>query len=155
MTRSTTVRSASAGDAAALARLSAELGYEAPHDAMEERIVAILASPADLLLVAEDASGEVGGWLQAHESTLLESGHRVEIVGLVVTGRSRRGGLGRALVLAAEDWARGRSADVLVVRSNVQRIESHEFYPALGFSRTKTQHVYRKMLRALNGASDS
>jgi hypothetical protein len=38
-------------------------------------------------------------------------------------------------------------APVLVVRSNTTRRESHVFYPALGFSVSKTQRVYRKLLR--------
>ena len=32
------------------------------------------------------------------------------------------------------------------LRSNVARPEAHAFYPALGFERSKTQHVYRKAL---------
>jgi hypothetical protein len=32
----------------------------------------------------------------------------------------------------------------LLVRSKVQRVESHDFYRALGFISLKTQVVYRK-----------
>ena len=34
----------------------------------------------------------------------------------------------------------------LFLRSSVDRTEAHMFYPALGFERSKTQHVYRKSL---------
>jgi len=50
------------------------------------------------------------------------------------------------LVERAEQWAQELGAQTLVVRSNTQRTESHRFYPALGFSNTKTQAVYRKVL---------
>jgi hypothetical protein len=50
------------------------------------------------------------------------------------------------LVLAAEQWAETVSAEAIVVRSNVNRLESHSFYPALGYPPIKTQRVYRKSL---------
>lgn len=50
------------------------------------------------------------------------------------------------LVAAAERWAKSIRAPAIVVRSNVQRTGSHAFYPALNFSATKTQNVYRKSL---------
>jgi GNAT superfamily N-acetyltransferase len=62
----------------------------------------------------------------------------------VVDSRRRREGLGKALVARAEQWARERSLPKLRVRSNVTREESHRFYPAIGFVKSKTQHVYEK-----------
>jgi hypothetical protein len=35
--------------------------------------------------------------------------------------------------------------EALLVRSNVQRVESHDFYRALGFTSWKNQVVYRKV----------
>ncbi len=52
------------------------------------------------------------------------------------------------LVVEAERWATTLDASAVVVRSNVAREESHHFYPALGYARTKTQHVYMKHLRS-------
>src|SRR5262245_8221649 len=141
-----TVRHALEADASAIAELSADLGYPATPDAMRERVKAILACPTDLLLVAVDSSERPIGWLQAHSAHLIESGFRAEIVGLTVSSAARRSGIGRALVLEAERWAIEIGAAVIVVRSNIKRGESHVFYPALGFSVTKTQHVYRKAL---------
>jgi GNAT superfamily N-acetyltransferase len=67
-------------------------------------------------------------------------------VGLVVSESCRRRGVGRSLVKRAEQWAAEIGAETLVVRSNTKRVESHRFYPALGFSLAKTQAVYRKGL---------
>ena len=140
------VRPATEADAEPVAELSGELGYTISAEIMRERVRAVLASPADLLIVAQDSSGNVGGWLQAHAAHVLESGFRVEILGLIVAGKMRRRGVGRLLVNEAENWARSLSADVVVVRTNMKRVESHPFYVALGYTTTKTQAVYRKHL---------
>ena len=79
---------------------------------------------------------------------MVESGFRVEITGLVVSPALRRRGVGRSLVDAAERWAKSLSAAGMVVRSNARRVESHFFYPALGYVPAKTQVVYRKPLAA-------
>jgi len=88
----------------------------------------------------------IGGWVHAHAAEALESGFRVEVVGLVVAERFRRRGVGRRLMEAAEKWAVAQGAPVLVVRSNVRRTESQVFYPSLGFAVNKTQTVYHKRL---------
>ena len=107
---------------------------------------AVLGSENDLVLVAMGDSGAVIGWIQAHASHVIESGFRVEIAGLIVSPEARRCGVGRALVTRVEEWGRQLGAAAVVVRSNVQRIESHAFYPALGYGVSKTQRVYRKKL---------
>jgi GNAT superfamily N-acetyltransferase len=138
------VRAAIDEDAAPIAALSRELGYPAETQTIRERVGRILARDDQRLLVAEGADGEVLGWLQAHSSDVLESGFRVEIIGMVVSERMRRKGVGRSLVAQAETWATEISAGTIVVRSNSKRVESHLFYPALGYLPSKTQVVYRK-----------
>ena len=54
--------------------------------------------------------------------------------------------MGRRLVAEVETWAAGRGIRQMAVRSNVTRVESHPFYEQLGYTRTKTQHAYRKRL---------
>jgi GNAT superfamily N-acetyltransferase len=141
-----TIRDAVAADAAELALLTAQLGYVADAEAISGRLARIAGAPDQLVIVAV-VDDKIAGWLQAHASVVLESGFRVEIVGLVVGEKFRRGGVGRSLVQRAEQWAREIGAEAVVVRSNTQRVESHRFYPALGFTATKTQAVYRKVLR--------
>jgi GNAT superfamily N-acetyltransferase len=156
-----TIRPANGKDAEAIARLSGKLGYEVSAGVMEQRLGVIGASRCDLVVVAvrakflrqseresngrsEEQNGEVVGWLQAHAADILESGFRVEITGMIVSPEVRRCGVGRLLVADAEKWAREKGAGVVVVRSNAQRVESHFFYPALGFRESKKQVVYRK-----------
>ncbi len=140
------IRRASEADASAIAQLSVTLGYHTSPADMAGRLRVILGSDADLVIVATDSRGAVAGWLQAHAAHIVESGFRVEITGLIVAPDQRRRGAGRALVVEAEQWAKSIAAEAVVVRSNVQRVESHAFYPALGYAAAKTQKVYRKVL---------
>lgn len=142
------IRRAILSDAGCVARLAGELGYAVSAEIMRNRLQPVLASAADLLMVAVDASSTVVGWLQAHAAHVVESGFRVEIVGLIVASGFRRRGVGRALVATAEDWAKTVTAEAVVVRSNIRRTESHSFYSALGYSTTKTQVAYRKPFTA-------
>jgi predicted N-acetyltransferase YhbS len=139
------VRLARDADAERIAQLSCMLGYTATSEVISERLRTVVASENDLILVAMSDSGVVG-WLQAHASQPIESGFRVEIIGLIVSPDVRRSGIGRLLVDHAEEWARKLGAGAIVVRSNVQRVESHAFYPALGYTASKTQTVYRKTM---------
>ena len=132
---SISIRRAGEADAPAFAELTNTLGYNAETTVMTSRLRAILRSDTDLLIVAVDSRDTVVGWLQAHAAHIVESGFRIEITGLIVSPAQRRRGAGRALV-----------AEAILVRSNIQREESHAFYPALGYTATKTQHVYRKPL---------
>lgn len=139
------IRRATIGDAADITRLSGQLGYPVEAGALAERLERVLARNDQLVLVAL-AEGKAGGWLQAQAAEIIESGFRVEIVGLIVDESVRRRGLGRRLVQEAETWAAGLSAQTVVVRTNIVRAESHVFYQSLGYRQTKTQHVYRKVL---------
>ena len=143
---SATIRAAVESDAESIAQLSSTLGYAATVEVIGGRLRALLGSENDLMIVGVASSDTVVAWLQAHASHVIESGFRVEITGLIVSPEVRRCGVGRALVGRAEEWARKLGAEAIVVRSNVQRVESHAFYPALGYLITKTQTVYRKKL---------
>lgn len=139
------IRRASVRDATAVARLCAQLGYPVPDAVMDLRLRQLLRSPRHRLVVAEQGA-MLQGWATGELRLTVESGLRAEITGLVVDAGARRGGVGRALVAALEQWAREQGCEQIVVRSNVARGESHPFYLRLGYARNKTQHVYRRLL---------
>lgn len=138
-------RPARTSDVVEIARLAGELGYPADPGTMAERLGMLLGDPGHSVRVVDDGE-RLSGWIAAQRRLSLEVGERVEITGLVVDGRARRGGVGRALVSAVEAWAREQGMDVVVVRSNVRRQSSHPFYEGLGYVRQKSQHVYGKHL---------
>lgn len=145
MNESSQIRRAVVADAAQIARLAAELGYPATVSEISLRLSALLPSPAQFIAVAERA-GSLLGWVAAERRLLLESGEKIEIVGLVVGANERRSGLGKSLVTAIEQWAATQKISVITVRSNVVRTESHPFYERIGYKRKKTQHAYEKQL---------
>ena len=140
------IRSATLADAADIARPSAQLGQATEASVFKQRLRRITALPTHAILIHEGESGRLAGFIGVEQRLLFESGDRVEIVALVVDAGARRGGTGRRLVMAAEDWARARGIDHVLVRSNIARAEAHAFYPALGYARSKTQHVYLRQL---------
>ena len=139
-----TVRPMGAGDLAQVAELSEQLGYPVSLEDLERRFSIIFPEKDHALFVAETADGRIAGWTHVYATPLLESPSFAEIGGLVVRAGSRRIGAGRALVEAADRWARSQGLGSLRVRSNVLRTEAHQFYPACGFKRIKTQHNYER-----------
>lgn len=133
-------------DASAVATLEADLGYQGTASQVAERFASLDPS-SNGAFVAMDEQG-VTGWIHAHLARTLTSDRRAEILGLVVSGRARRTGVGRALVAHVEQWARGKGLATVRVRCSVVRAEAHEFYRALGYHTSKRQEVFDK---ALNG----
>jgi GNAT superfamily N-acetyltransferase len=132
-------------DAAEMARLAGELGYPMSTAEMARRLGVLL--PIERHYIAVAATGDrLVGWVHVEQRFSLEGGDRAEIMGLVVDSSARRRGLGRELVDVAENWARVQGVSAVTVRSNTARELSHPFYEALGYSREKTQHVYRKVV---------
>ena len=134
-------------DAAEIARLSAELGYPASTAEISERLAQLRERPEHRVFVAIGGNKQLLGWLAVERHLLLVYGTQVEIVGLVVDRGARCLGVGKALVTAAENWARDQGLQKIAVRSNAVRPDSHPFYERLGFQRVKTQHVYAKRLK--------
>jgi ribosomal protein S18 acetylase RimI-like enzyme len=97
-----TIREAKLGDAAGLAALMCELGYETSDAEMESRLKSILKDAAYQTFVAEvDGSvcGMIGTFAQASYEHNDPSGR---ILALVTSSTARRRGVGRALLAAAE-----------------------------------------------------
>ena len=140
------IRPATGEDAAAVAALSSQLGYPVSAEAVAARLERLLRRDDQLVLAAIADDGTLAGWIHAADQDLVESERRCEILGLVVDGRRRRGGVGRRLVTEVERWAASRGLRRMSVRSNVTRAESHPFYEAQGYVRLKTQQVYRKVI---------
>jgi GNAT superfamily N-acetyltransferase len=135
-------------DAGAVAELSGQLGYPAAADRMAARFRELAHDADAVILVAETPDGAVAGWIHICGRRTLESDPCAEIAGLIVDATRRRQGIGRRLVEAAEAWSRKRGYTHLRVRSNVARDAAHVFYPGLGFTKVKTQHVYERAVAA-------
>ena len=142
------IRTARLEDAAQIAGLCGQLGYVATADSIRERLILLLPENRHRILVAEINAKEIAGWMHALIVQLLESPPFVEIGGIVVDSGYRRLGIGKLLITDAEAWALENGLDCVRLRSNIIRLEAHEFYPAIGYTHTKTQKTYQKFLKS-------
>ncbi len=121
------IRHAEPGDAAALVELARAIGAEPEgwlitngewRSSSEERryLRAIRRSPHAAVLIVEAAEGVVGRLSIARDPH--PASRHVADLGLMVAQGFRRRGAGRALMAAAEDWAR---------EAGIQKIELHVF----------------------------
>ena len=138
------IRQARDADIDVLLQLSEQLGYPAAREDFQKRFSILSQNDNHVVLVAEAKDQSVIGWIHVLSRVLLVSEPTAEIGGLVVNEKNRGKGIGRLLIAAAEKWAKSKDISTIVVRSNVIRQEAHEFYPNLGFTHVKSQHVYKK-----------
>jgi ribosomal protein S18 acetylase RimI-like enzyme len=113
-----------------------ELGYETSNAEMRQRLKSILTDPRFRTFVAEidnTICGMIGTLAHAsHEHNDLSG----KIIALVVSKKWRRGGIGRALIAAAERDLAKRKVTRVSSTTRFTREEAHQFYEALGYSRT-------------------
>lgn len=130
------VRDATPDDAEALARLCAQLGYPTDSGVMPARLARLEADPNARCLVAT-TEHDVAGLATVHlRYTLNHEAPISQLTLLVVDEAHRTRGVGRALVAAAEEWARARGAKRFVVTTALRRADAHAFYEKLQFTHT-------------------
>jgi GNAT superfamily N-acetyltransferase len=120
--------------AAIVAEHAAEQGLTVDRDAAEEAVRHCVNDPAHLMLVAADPQG-VAGFITLHWIPFPMLSGTEAYVSDVIVARARRGaGIGRALIEAAEQAARQRGCQRMMLNNRVAA-ESfvRDFYPKLGF----------------------
>ena len=103
------IRAAETRDADAVARLLAQLGYDATPADIASRLARILTRSDHRFVIAE-AEGVVVGWIHASVSEHIDSAACVLIEGLVVDRERRGRGIGRVLQSTMLRGGRGQSA---------------------------------------------
>jgi ribosomal protein S18 acetylase RimI-like enzyme len=123
----------------AVIALWARCGLTRPWNDPGADIDLALATEAATVLVARVGGRLVGAMIAGHD------GHRGAIYYLGVDPDSRRGGVGRALVRAAEAWCRSRGVPKvnLLVRNENQAVLA--FYAALGYRPTDCVSLYHTL----------
>ena len=140
-----TIRVARASDAAEIAQLTTQLGYDLTHADAADRLSRILLRDDQQFFIA-DVSGRAVGWVHVVFTEYVEAEAFAAIAGLVVDRDHRRVGIGRALVDRAEIWARDRGCSIVRLTSSATRIAAHRFYENLGYANIKTQYSFIKPL---------
>jgi GNAT superfamily N-acetyltransferase len=143
----TTIREMTAEDADQVAALSGELGYPSTPEQIVARLEGIGKHTKARAFVALDGNGRVQGWVHVYGRYHVESDRTAEIGGLVVAAEWRSRGIGRALMGAAEAWAREGGYGQVRLGSNVARDDAHRFYRNLGYTISKSHYRFQKPVR--------
>lgn len=130
----------------AITPLTHELGYYTTEDQTYEWLSYLMSSNEHHVFVAINDNDQLCGWIVVEKRISLETGFKAEITGLVVSKSFRRFGVGKQLVVAAASWAHELKLHRIVVRSNIQREDSHAFYKDIGFVFKKSAHNYELLL---------
>ena len=135
------IRDAELNDAAELAVLMCELGYETKRAEMETRLKLILSNPAYKTFVAimdGCLCGMIGTFTYpSYEHN--DPGGR--ILALVTSSAARRRGIGRALVATAEKDFAQRGVSRVALDTRLTREDAHKFYESLGYERNGWRFV--------------
>ncbi len=135
-------RPARIDDAARVAELLRQLGYNRSTEAVGRCIQDALADPDSTILVASVTKGRLVGCLQVVVTRRLAEGDRAEIASVVVDAAWRSRGIGAGLIQAAIEQLQAQDIRNLRVRCNIKRERAHQFYKRFGFRRTKSQKVF-------------
>ena len=149
------VRPARPEDGLALARLRAALWPESSAEEHFKELEPILAGrPSRILpliyLVAESAAGGILGFIEAALRSYADGCDPSQPVGYVegwyVTEEHRRRGIGKALLHAAESWARTQGCKEIASDSELDNATSQRAHQATGFQVVGRALLYRKSL---------
>lgn len=136
MTGEVVVQAAEEKDTEALADLVTELGYPSSKEDMDLRLRKILPDTSYITLIAE-RDGKPLGMSGVHlEHSHEENESRARIMSFVIGSENRGQGVGRALISAAEAWAREMQAADITLTTHKSRTGAHEFYRKMGYQNT-------------------
>ncbi len=145
-------RPAKNGDAAAWTHLRQALWPDAAPgehaDAVARYFAGTLREPVMVLFV-EDGHGRPIGFVELSLRAYAEgcqSDNVAYVEGWYVTPEARGRGVGRALIEAAEDWARGQGCTELASDAELGNAASAAAHEALGFSEVGQIRCFRKVL---------
>ena len=121
--------------------LADALGDQRPnYEAVRARLDDLLEEPRARVVVAENEGGDVVGaanlWIKpdlAHGDTV------VEVPMLVVSGNTRRQGIGKLLVKEIQNVAAAEDANIIELVATRENDAARAFYKSLGF--VETDHI--------------
>ena len=136
-----TIRPAGINDAAALAQLMCELGYETTKSEMQMRVERIGTDERYRTFVAV-CDGKVCGMIGTLTYPSIEHNDPSgRIVALVILRTMRRRGIGRALLATAEKDFAQRGIRRIALNTQLAREDAHKFYESLGYERNGWRFV--------------
>ena len=121
-----------------------DLGYQCDKTLVAERI-SQLESDREAVFVAE-LDGKVVGFIHVEKYNTLYFEMMANILGIAVSSKCRRKGIGAALLDRAEQWAEEKDIALMRLNSGSTRKGAHEFYKSLGYKNEKNQLRFVKRI---------
>ncbi len=139
------IRKVEISDADAIRDISAEgLGYSCDL-ALVQKKIAGLNEAREAVFVAVVGDGVIG-YIHVERYDVLYFETMANILGLSVFKAYHKMGVGKALLFAAEDWARQNNIKMMRLNSGMNRTDAHGFYEHLGYTSEKDQKRFVKTL---------
>jgi aminoglycoside 6'-N-acetyltransferase I len=145
-----TIRRATPADQQAWLELRQALWPDCSHDEHLAEINDTLAADGETALVAESLTGELLGFAEVSLRPFAvgcKSGPVGYLEGWYVRPHDRRRGVGRALVAAAEEWARNEGCTEMASDAVVENHTSQSAHRAIGYEDAGRLVCFRKLLR--------
>ncbi len=142
-----TIRHAQPSDAAALAQLMCELGYDTTKSEMQMRVQRIATDERYRTFVAvrdRKVCGMIGTLTYPSYEHNDPSGR---ILALAILSTMRRRGIGRALIASAENDFAHRGIRRVALDTRLVREDAHKFYESLGYERNGWRFVKQLSVR--------
>ncbi len=140
-----TVRPVTEADASEVCLICCDdLGYQCDKTLVKLRI-SQLDEKREAVFVAV-YGGQIAGFIHVERYNTLYFETMANILGLAVSTKFRKHGIGKALVEKAEDWANENDIALMRLNSGATRSGAHEFYRHLGYSSEKNQLRFVKRL---------
>ncbi|GDY26862.1 MULTISPECIES: GNAT family N-acetyltransferase [unclassified Agarivorans] len=129
-------------DAADIARLAKQLGYNPSAQTVLPNIHGILENSTHQAFVYLNEEEQIVGWIHVFIALRLGSLPFAEIGGMVVDQDSQQQGIGRRLVKQCRHWAASHGVGDIRVRCDTTREQANQFYQHIGFKQRKSQRVF-------------
>lgn len=144
--RKVIIRKAELRDAEALCCLNQkDLGYDFELEKTKQNISEILRKEDNCIWVA-CADEYIAGYIHVQLYQAIYAPRMINIMGIAVSKEYQRCGIGRMLLIEAENWARKRNAAGIRLVSGTGRSGAHVFYERCGYGQKRTQYNFKKML---------
>ncbi|MBQ8950165.1 MAG: GNAT family N-acetyltransferase [Eubacterium sp.] len=140
-----TVRQVTEADAGEVCLICCDdLGYQCDKTLVKLRISQLDTEREAVFVAIYDE--QIVGFIHVERYNTLYFETMANILGLAVSTKFRKHGIGKALVERAEDWANENDIALMRLNSGISRSGAHEFYRHLGYTSEKNQLRFVKRL---------
>ena len=141
------IREAEAADIVALTELMNEVGYKTTPDEMKTRFAHIQTHKDYKTFIAADDTQILGMVGLSKNYSYEQNGIYVRVLALVTRSNFRQNGIGKKLMVVAENWAREIGADKVLLNcgNREERAIAQLFYKKIGYQ-IKSSGFIKKLL---------